>query len=214
MRDYSFAMSFDDSVVGYIEFKGSQVRLSSVGSSGSARNRTRGSDVIGVRLKRASSPLSPSSSPLSPSPSPSSSPSSSPSPSPSPSSGAPILDPPPGEGLSTHFIFLPAQIFTRWELFANIYAFYTFVAEFPPGQRIPDGIKTLRSELFPRSIAGFVTKTFPPVIEYGDLGEAFLSTAWLITKNGIDKGILMEISLDGRIVAAAKLIRRPSLGES
>ncbi|KAL9032377.1 MAG: hypothetical protein Q9180_006535 [Flavoplaca navasiana] len=184
-----FALVYDKSLVGYIEFTGTPVQLSRAASSNETHDdniTTRGT-ASNAELEAAAVTHRPQPMALRPL----------------------FYDHQP---LDIGFRELPNQAFTKFELFGNIYVQLAHIAAFPPRQRVESSWK-LSSSAFPRSQTVFAPYGSPFTVEYRDAADAFIRTAFRVIQRRVVHGLAIRIRVGERFIARG-LIWYPPRTES
>lgn len=184
-----FALVYDRSLVGYIEFTGTPVQLSMTASSNETRDDdtpTRGT-AWNAELKAAAATHRPQPMAL----------------------RSLFYDHQP---LDIGFRELPNQAFTKFELFGNIYVQLAHIAAFPPRQRVESSWK-LSSSAFPRSQTVFAPSGSPYTVEYRDAADAFIRTAFRVIQRRVVHGLAIRLRVAERFIARG-LIWYPPRTES
>ncbi|KAL8736513.1 MAG: hypothetical protein Q9166_000305 [cf. Caloplaca sp. 2 TL-2023] len=151
-RNSVFALVYDRSLVGYIEFARRPVQLSLAGSSNDTQTQIQTADTVwNAQLEAA--PLSHSSGNIT------------------------LVSPDDNQEIMIGYLELPGQDFTKWELFANIYAQLAYIGAFPPRQQIRSPW-AVSSSSFPRSQTTFTPEGSPSPVVYRHVAGAFITIAF------------------------------------
>ncbi|KAL8850995.1 MAG: hypothetical protein Q9221_004078 [Calogaya cf. arnoldii] len=185
--DTVFALVYDRYMVGYIEFTKAPVQLTLAGSSNDTNDQARIPDTASESHAEPDASIHASEDVALTS----------------------QLD--DREQTSVGFRELPDQVFTKFELFANIYAQLAHVAAFPPGQRV-DSSWRLSSSAFPRSQTVFAPEGSPSLVEYRQAADAFLKTAFRVIQRRIVHGLAIRIKIGEKLIAKGLIWYPPRSG--
>ncbi|KAL8663878.1 MAG: hypothetical protein Q9168_008019 [Polycauliona sp. 1 TL-2023] len=172
-----FALAYDRRLVGYIEFTGIPVQLSLAGSSNDTQEQTSTSDQAWDAQLEAAAAIYGSE---------------------DVTNGTRRDE--DRQQLNVGFRELPDQDFTKFELFANIYAQLAHIAPYPPNQRI-ERSWTVSNGAFPQSEAVFTPLGSDSVVEYRHAADTFMRTAYRVIQRRVKHGLAIRLKLAEDFIA-------------
>ncbi|KAL8996929.1 MAG: hypothetical protein Q9169_003688 [Polycauliona sp. 2 TL-2023] len=173
-----FALVYDRFTIGYIEFTKSSVQLSLAGNSNETQAHTPTSEEAwNEQFEAANTTRSPGN-----------------------VSYEPLLN--EHMQLSIGFRELTDQKFTKFELFANIFAQLARIASFPPRDRVESSWK-LSTSTFPRSQTVFAPEGSPSVVEYRHAADVFLRAAFRVVQRRVVHGLAIRVKIAEKFIARA-----------
>ena len=178
-RNYKFTLEYDDSNVGSIEFVRTQVQTDPARNTSDAQAHTQILPV--ARQTVSSSPIG---------------------------SGNLSLPSPLENPIHLSFSIITEMDMSKWELFANIYATFFYIAEFPYRQPIPTHFR-LAPPSFQSTGIAFWPRGAPSVVEYGHAASALFSIAYYVVMSRIINGIGFNINRDGELIGDGIIFKGP-----
>ena len=190
VRNYVFVLRYDNTEVGFIEYRGTQAQLSAPGNNSiSVQNHTQSSDTRTIARRKAL--YSPNSTNI---------------------SNASLTD--------RHIAFGVWQDYgmdmTKWELFADIYVALLYIADFPTARRIPSPF-TVRPAPSHQSLMSFDPQGSPSVAQYSDLASGLASMARYVVKHSVVHAVGFALWLDsptGRRIGHGRIFKDPQRSDA
>ncbi|KAI4220149.1 MAG: hypothetical protein L6R36_007828 [Xanthoria steineri] len=172
VRNHVFALTWERTVVGYIEFKRTPNSLFGMVGSGGKEQIGDVDSILDAQLPRTDVTSQSLDEDVMPS--------------------LPLLD--DDRKMTLQYHVLNDHPMTKWELFANIYAILALIGQFPPRQRTTDSWRAT-SVIFPATYY-FFTPTTGRGVEFRYIADAAMSTAYFILRRELFFSVLVRVLFD------------------